>query len=510
MRRRSHVSIALAVLASAAGLGLVFVGCDAGGGAGSSQLQPDDGPSGNGGDGEGGGEGGGNGQGGSDGPVSVGVTVGNGGAAASTGTGVINPCGTECGPVELCDGPNRGIDNDCDGQVDEDCPCNIGQASDCFKGDPSYRDSDGCFPGTMQCTEFSSWGTCEGGAHAFGDEPCQEGSLEGCHPITAVPFAITDLMTGTGVFSQGADEHIFEVACPMGVNPCPEVQNGSQYQALQSGEYTVTYTKMVDGDAETCTFPLSVGAPGLRVELEWNHEGSGDADYDLHVLQPGTSAAFSGGLHDCYFANCTYGNAASGNAPNWFIDDPNAPEGTPVRWYDAGDPTQNTCYYSPRGVGQQWRNLNRGCHNPRLDLDNISCNPGASDPNDGDFCAPENINIDVPPKNQWMRIGVHYYPGTSSNGYPVRPNLKIFCNGSLGGALGTTGFYDPERPIEQTLSASGTYWIAADVIFLEEDECGSTECVVRPIYQDEATRTPMLGVGAQFGPPYGEIPQPGE
>src|SRR6185436_18439117 len=115
----------------------------------------------------------------------------------------------------------------------------------------------------------------------------------------------------------------------------------------------------------------------------------------------------------------------------------------PVNWYL--DPTfaKNTCYFAPRGVGDEWQALGQGCHNPRLDLDDITCDPSISDPNDFDFCAPENVNVDFPPKSVWTRVAAHYY---SSHGfsYAVHPTVKIFCDGALAAELGPTGYYDAD------------------------------------------------------------------
>ncbi len=500
MRRRSPLPIALAVLAGAGGLGLLFVGCDAGGGAGSSKLQSDDdSPGGTGGFGTGGNGNGGKGDGG-DGPSNtIGVTVSNG-SNASASTGVpVNPCGTECGPTELCDGVHKGIDDNCDGSVDEGCPCSIGQASDCFKGDPSYRDAPGCFPGSMQCTEFGTWGTCNGGAHAFGNEPCQEGSLEGCHPITAVPFQTVDLATGTGIFSQDADPGTatYTVECPAGVSPCPE-PNGAQFQPLQSGEYTVTYTKLVDGEEEVCTYPLNVGARGLRVELTWNFAAG--TDYDLHMMQPNINSVFNSGgsATDCTWNNCQVSNYAFGGGPEWFPQPPQ-PDGAPVAWFLDPTPELNSCYYSPRGAGQDWRDLNRGCHNPRIDLDNVSCITSISDPNDESFCAPENVNIDFPPSDQWVRLGVVHYSGSVN-----QPTMKIFCDGALAAVLGPEGYSSPVS----FGGGSFSTWIAADVAFVA-DECGA-ECVVSPVYADPVGQTPLIVNAPAQGPAFPPLPEPGD
>src|SRR5262249_55718581 len=75
----------------------------------------------------------------------------------------LNPCGTKCGPVQPCHEEHLGIDDTCAGLVDEGCSCQSGQAHFCFKGDPSYRNTPGCFDGTEICTEQGQWGPCIGG-----------------------------------------------------------------------------------------------------------------------------------------------------------------------------------------------------------------------------------------------------------------------------------------------------------------------------------------------------------
>ncbi|HEY1117679.1 MAG TPA: hypothetical protein VGE43_08235 [Acidimicrobiales bacterium] len=502
---RSPLSIAALVGLSAAGLGVLFVGCDAGGGAGGTATTQAQGVGG--GDPAGGG-GAGSGAGGEDVTTSsVTVTVGSTTSTASTGSGQ-NPCGTECGPEEMCDGVHQGLDDDCDGTVDEGCPCNPGQANDCFKGDPSYRQAEGCFPGTMRCSEFGQWGSCDGGAHAWGDEPCQEGSLEGCHAITAVPFQVVNLKSGTGVFSEGADAESWTVECPAGVSPCPAVNGANpadDFQPLQSGEYSVTYTKTVGGQQESCSYPLYVGARGLRVELTWNF-GAG-TDLDLHMLQPQSPGPIgsdpSGNSNDCGYSNCTLSDFQSNAGPEWFPQ--SAAPGEPVAWFLDPVDELNSCYFAPRGVGQQWRQYARGCHNPRLDLDNISCSTGVTDVNNASFCAPENINIDFPPSDQWVRVGVIGYSGSAN-----QPTLKIFCDGALKAVLGPEGFNGPVTIPEADIfdfPPSQALWYAADVAFVE-DEC-SSECVVSPIFQDPNAKTPVITTAGSSGPAFPPLPTPG-
>jgi hypothetical protein len=158
--------------------------------------------------------------------------------------------------------------------------------------------------------------------------------------------------------------------------------------------------------------------------------------------------------------------------------------------------SNNTCYFAPRGVGAKWKDLGLGCHNPRLDLDNRECDVNVTDPNNTSFCAPENINIDFPPNDQWIRIGVYYYTNNALT-YDVHPDIKIFCNGALAGQLGSAGYYAPkEAPITfspfdgQETPVGHRFWIVADVAF-KHDQCTDT-CIVKPIYSDKAAKTPFF------------------
>ncbi len=449
-------------------------------------------------------------------------TTGTGGVGDGGGGGIpVNNCGTECGPAEICDGIHKGLDDNCNGVIDENCLCSAGQASSCFKGDPSFADSPGCLPGTMYCTELGTWGECVGGKHAVAPDNCQLSDPLGCHPINGVPFQTVDLVSGTGNFSVGGSNESFTVTCPTGVSPCPTPTNNT-YQPLQSGEYTVTYTRTVNGMVDSCTYPLYVGARGLRVELSWNYPAATCEDFlgiplcdpsldlDLHLHQPNTTTAWapSGASQDCGFANCTasaFLPSQQPNAPSWF----NGTAPNPTNWYDdttTPNDAGNLCYFAPRGAGDDWAAGNKGCHNPRLDLDNTGCDPSVTDATNPAFCAPENINVDFPPKDQWFRVGVYFWDPGGYTG-DVYPSLKIFCDGKLAGEVGASGFGTgmPATPMKLNSPADDDkWWLGADVMFTD-DGCAK-QCVVQTIYGDPANKTPKIQTGTAFGPAYPPSP----
>jgi hypothetical protein len=521
-RRRTNVALVL-TCAAIGGVGLAN-GCSAT--PGNNQFTTSSSSSGAGGTGTGGAMSSSSGSGGMGG---MGITIHPGsGGGGGTGTGgtIINPCGTACGPVELCDPEHLGLDDNCDGLVDETCPCQAGQAHACFKGDPSYHNAPGCFDGTEICTEQGKYGPCIGGVHATPPDNCFLNDTSACHPISAPPYADVGLKQGTGNFSANATPgtETYTVTCPTGVSQCPMVTPPDVYKPLQSGEYTVTYTKMVAGDPnpKTCTFPLFVGAPGLRVELSWEHTTADQGvDLDLHVHQPDDTQAW--GIspavpQDCTWSNCVVSDFSPPqgfDSPHWFADPPAMPP-SPVNWFnDLANPQNNTCYNDPRGVGQEWAGLGLGCHNPRLDADNITCDYSITDPNSYSFCTPENINIDYPPTGKWVRVGVHYYSSHGLN-YDVHPEIKIFCNGALAADLGPAGYYMPETPVTFEPSdgaglGGNRFWMVADVAF-SDDKCGKTLCTVKPIYSDQAQKTPFFTIDdaattpGNFAPPYPPAP----
>jgi hypothetical protein len=458
------------------------------------------------------------------------TTTGPGGASTSTSTTTSSSsgggqggsaCVGQCGPAELCDPAHLGFDDDCNGQVDEGCPCQPGQAHWCFKGDPVYRGAPGCFDGTELCTSQGMWGPCIGGVHAVPPDNCFLDDTSSCHALSATPYAVVDLSQGIGGFGMNAvpGSQSYAVACPEGVSQCPGVAAPAFFNPQQSGEYTVTYTKSVPGSPSpvSCTFPLIVAGPGLRVELSWEHHTSDmGVDLDLHVHRPADTGPWGispGVEQDCTWSNCTvtdFAPPAGPESPSWFAGSPAMPP-TPVNWYDAPVAAQNLCYNDPAGGGQVWQSLGMGCHDPRLDADDITCDDSVTDPSNPDFCAAENANIDYPPTKQWIRVAVDYYSNHGLS-YDVHPEVKIFCDGGLAGDLGPHGYYAPEAPVTfepsdgASVGGSGNrFWIVADVMF-ESAPCGRTTCTVTPTYADPTALSPLLTLDTAatqtFAPPY--------
>lgn len=416
-----------------------------------------------------------------------GAGQGGEGAGGEGGAGGAS-CERGCGDEELCGGSRRGLDDDCDGDVDEGCDCLPGETAGCFEGDASALAASPatCAKGTMTCGPDGQWGACEGGV--FSTDACVDTEDDECRPLRALPYLPLDLAGGLGTFGDDADSETFAVTCPEGVACFPVT--GSSFRPLQGGHYEVRYSKTVDGEPSSCSFPLIVGSPGLRVELAWNYAAG--TDLDVHLFQPGTNPLLDAGgqANDCTWDNCTVNDYASDEGVEWFP--PNGVPPEPTAWFLDPILTRNGCYFIPRGRGAEWQALGRGCHNPRMDLDNITCSLAQTNPEQQDACVAENINIDFPPVSSWMRMGVVAYSGAAN-----QPILRVSCDGEVRAVLGPNGFAAPLTLTPgQNLMQTG--WLAADVAF-SDDGCART-CEVVPIHPAGQPTAALVGPVPLAGP----------
>jgi hypothetical protein len=327
----------------------------------------------------------------------------------------------------------------------------------------------------MRCEgsgEFTHWGSCGGGIVPSLDicdsldndcNGCADDNPACCTVLLACPDSASlpeaapftaYTMDASGFYTGTVSSYTWTISG----GPCDELLAPSISWTLDtstpgiaiftptlSGSYTVTVTMVTPTGTVSCTFVVHVRGPGLRVELCWDKTGPsalGGADIDLHVHDSATTPWFTTALtgydynpDDCYYANCTASDFYSG--------------GTTAEWGFAGSPLAE-CGGGPEG--STWALIGGAtpCHNPRLDMDNVST-VGKS----------ENINLDNPANGDSYRIMVHYYSGASA-GY-VKPLVNIYCGGALTATYGAspdalTNFDTPGS------FGGGDMWRVADVV----------------------------------------------
>ena len=115
------------------------------------------------------------------------IATGSGGGAQGGAGGAIS-----CVPIdETC----NGLDDDCDGEVDEGCACTAGETQSCYGGPPELEGIGTCVAGTQTCDATGTWGSCEGeGLPA--DESC-DGEDNDCDGESDEGFGVVTCGLGT-------------------------------------------------------------------------------------------------------------------------------------------------------------------------------------------------------------------------------------------------------------------------------------------------------------------------
>lgn len=423
------------------------------------------------------------------------LNVGGGG---STGTQCPMPpdvClpAVDEGSARLC----NGLDDDCDGAVDESCACVPGAVQACFAGPPGRRNVGACRAGAQQCVSNGKgggiWGPCVGGISPS-EEVCDNldndcngctDDLAGCdepvgscpgpgnprvpdgRPLVAYPLKGEDFYSGKALFWSWKIEGGPCDAMPSGPRSfqlASETSRDATFTPRLSGDYQVRLAVITEpGEAFTCTFVVHVDGPGLRIEMCYPE--SEYQDLDLYLKQPGHTSP-------------------------WFVaNSPMMPNADQCDWHDCeatlrgGDTLLTTetrradwgysssplseCRGGPQG--DQWANLGY-CANPRLDIDN-NLREGTG--------LPENINVDAPREGDVFRIMVQNFSGTLAH-----PIVNVHCGGHRVATLGAAP--DELANFQSSSGASvGAMWRVADVT-THLDALGKTTCDVAPLHPDGA------------------------
>jgi hypothetical protein len=438
--------------------------------------------------------------------------------------GPVNPCAPGCQPEESCGGgEGNGLDDNCNGTVDEGCTCTPGTVRDCFNGPPDRRDVGACSDGVMSCNEFAIWDACGMGVFPTNeacdgvDNDCNgtaDDGLTGCSSAVqcpgyelAAPLSTHTLRADRVGLMGGATptSYTWTIECPESVpaDLCPSLASpnaaNTDVYFTASGAYRVSITmQLSDGSTANCAWSVYVrgGEGSLRVELNWDTmTDSNGTDVDLHLhrwTRNGTDTNWFTD-DDCYYMNCQADSTGS------------------IDWSMPNSDLAN-CQDAPHGSGDQWRGLGY-CRNPRLDVDTNgtdgSCDVSETNPDLEAFCAPENINIDNPVIGQPYRIMVNYY-GDHGNTAPTNAWVNIYCGGNIRASYGRDAPFFQFRSGDGSIGFGGpenASWIVADVVFFPS-ECG-LDCRVYPIdaepRRDLGVDTSGFGLGATeqlFGPPW--------
>lgn len=400
----------------------------------------------------------------------------------------------------FCDG----MDNDCDGVIDEGCTCTTGQTQPCFSGDPSKRKIGICRDGIQTCvvdksTNIGTWNVCKGEIRPKNAETCNnaDDTCDGCvdHLLTCKPpidcsFDIGEarpfvdkLIDGNQIYDTGhqfndAETATWEWTIEKGVcdtvlgttsfttkgaktladlldgagNATNEIKGVGLSQLkvrFQLSGSHIIHLKVTraNGEVYECEWVLKVAADGLRIELCW--DTNNQVDIDLHMGKNGVTTSWDPyNYNACTPDNCRgdpFGTTGNHSQYNWSLNG----------W--TYDRTEN---YNANGV---WCDGNNKLPNPRYDLDNLGEGP-----------YPENINLDNPNDGDTFRIAATYAYGGADN-ILSHPVINIYCGGTLKAVYGL----DPQV---QDFKTRRDFWKAVEIRWV--GGYSSDECVLTPRWDD--------------------------
>lgn len=194
--------------------------------------------------------------------------------------------------TERCDNE---LDDDCDGSVNESCPCEAGSKRRCYDGDETTRGKGECADGEQQCVA-GVWGECQGAIVprtqlcSGRDDDCDGSVDEGC-PCTAGTqrFCYQTRFTTVG---GSASEFGLKGECRAGVQQCQQAQWG-----LCTG----------------ANYPVSELCDGLDNDCDDVFDNGFDLDGDTYTTcgtnHSGCPGPLVGGGVNPQFADCDDGRA---------------------------------------------------------------------------------------------------------------------------------------------------------------------------------------------------------
>ena len=409
------------------------------------------------------------------------------GGVASWGScmGEIDPA-----PAEVC---INGIDDNCNGTVDEGCVCAPGTSTSCYTGPTGTRNVGVCRSGTATCNAAgTAYGACTGQVVPGASEVCGNGLDDNCNgaidegcvcapgatascyggPAGTAGVGICRLGShtcnagGTGYGACGGEVDPQVEVCGDGIDqdcngsdlPCGPVVTCPAPQSVPAGT-TATMTATVSGGTPPLTYNWVVV--------------SGPTPYTLGS-STSTTATLNSTIVGVYSLQFT-ATDSMGRTGSCTTQVTMAPHGLRIelRWDSLGDmdlhlinpsatswfTAPNDCYFADRTP--EWDVIGFLPDNPGLDIDNTTS------------LGPENIRIDQPVIGEVYTIGVHYW---ASNGGPSPENnhVAIYC-----GDTSTTPVTTLTRAINGVNGGSSTtndFWRVATVQFTT-----ASTCIVTPL-----------------------------
>lgn len=390
------------------------------------------------------------------------------------------------GAAALC----NDLDDDCDGSVDERCPCTPGSVKSCFAGPPLRRNIGACRDGLQTCEGrdgVGRWGACLGGMIPQTEvcdtidndcDGCRD-EITGCVPVGSCPVSgdpripalkpfdryeldVSDFYEGDArSYSWSIDGGPCDRVAPTGVKSYDLLAASSrnaEFVPRLSGDYTVSLTVVaLSGELFQCNWVVPVRGPGVRIEMCYPESDRQDLDLYLKRLSTQTDWYSSYDVFDPNLDTCSWNNCEAklrnntGIRANWGYENSALVE----------------CIGGPQG--DRWEALGY-CANPRLDIDNNL---------DEAIGMPENINIDQPRDGDGFRIMVQNFTGTIAH-----PIVNVYCGGvrtaTFGGPPDTlTTFFGPES----RYGAIGAMWRVADVE-VRISETGAVSCLVEGLHAE--------------------------